>query len=295
MARKQVKFEINPLLGGPSLANRSRSGSPYRELPLSEIDVDPDQPRRMFSPDALEQLSASIKEHGLLSPVLVRVTAGGTYRIIAGERRFRASKMAGLETIPAIIDSSEDSENVLAKQLVENIQREELSPIERSYAIGQLKEQSGWSIREVAAALGVSKGLVQRSLEILSLPEDLQEALAAGASESKVLLLGQVEDLAARTRLVSKLDDLSRAQVEAEVRALNEAVGVKKKPYRGGTDTSSRSKLSVEDRRIAEEIQRTLGTRVQLTRKDLKSGHGKLTIEFYSSSDLYELYRRLTS
>ena len=108
MARKNVQFELNPLLSGPTLQARTVSGSPYRELNIADIDVDPEQPRRVFDDEALAELAASIKEHGLLCPILVRLTAGGSYRVVAGERRFRASKLLGKETIPAIVESDED-------------------------------------------------------------------------------------------------------------------------------------------------------------------------------------------
>ena len=203
---KQIKISNNPLFSGPSLEARSAAGivanGPYRELQISDIDVDPNQPRRVFSEEGLAELAGSIKEHGVLCPILVKAAEGGTFRLVAGERRLRASKLAGLDKIPAIIDSSNDSEGTkLAKQLVENVQRESLSPMEKALAIGQLKEQTDWSIREIAKQLGVSKGFVQRSLEILALPEDLQAALISGASESKVLILAKVEDKVARSIL----------------------------------------------------------------------------------------------
>ena len=173
MAKKQVKFDINPLLSGPSLAERAISGSPYRELPIDDIDVDIDQPRRVFDKESLDELAASISEYGVINPITVKVMPGGTYRLISGERRLRAAKQAGLTTISALVDASDlDDPNRLGKQLVENLQRENLSPMERALAIGQLKETYGWSIREIAKRLGISKGLVQRSLEALALPED---------------------------------------------------------------------------------------------------------------------------
>ena len=218
MARKTLKFEMNPLLGGPTLEARTRSGSPYRLLPLAEIDVDPDQPRRNFDTEALAGLAASIKEHGVICPILVKVTAGGTYRVVAGERRLRASRLIGLETIPAIIDSEDaDENNTLAKQLVENLQREDLSAIERALAVGQLRDRYGWSVREIAKKLGASKSLVQRSLDVLGLPEDLREALQLGASESKVLMLQQIEDRETRKALLERIEELSRNELELEI------------------------------------------------------------------------------
>jgi ParB family chromosome partitioning protein len=296
MARKNLKFELNPLLSGPSLEARTKSGSPYRLLPLSEIDVDPDQPRRSFDAEALAELAASIKEYGVLSPILVRVTAGGTYRVIAGERRLRASRLLGLDTIPAVIDGDDNEEkNTLAKQLVENLQRQDLAPMERAQAIGQLRDRYSWSVREIARRLGASKSLVQRSLELLELPDDLQAALLSGAAESKIHLLRQIEDGDVRKELLGQLDDLSRDALEQKIQQL---LGGAAELSRGGTEKQAKRRknsLSADDKRIIDEIQRAVGTKVQLLRTRNKAGQGRLIIEFYTDDDLGEVHRRLTN
>lgn len=292
MARKKtLALEKNPLISGPTLAERSIAGSPYRDLRLSDIDVDPNQPRRNFEESALQDLAASILEYGVLNPILVTPLDGGTYRLVAGERRYRASKIAGLDTVPAVIDRGEGVG--LAKQLVENIQREDLSPLERAQAIGELREAEQWSIREIASRLGVSKGLVQRSLEILALPDDLQAALAAGASESKILLLGQVEDPELRKELLARVDDYTRAQLEKAIKQLTEGGA---ELYHGGTASKEESsEPNREDKRVTEELQKALGTRVVISRKANKPQQGKLLIEFYSEDDLDSMYRKLIS
>lgn len=285
MAKKPLQFQINPLLSGPTLEARNKSGSPYRELDLAEIDVDPDQPRNEFDPGKLAELAASIKEHGLISPILVRVLPGGSYRVVAGERRYRASKLLGLQKIPVIIDQDEERGEILSKQLVENLQRADLTPLERSEAIYKLKEQNGLSVRELAERLGISKSAVQRSLEIRDLPADLIQALKAGVPESKVLLIAQVEDPKARALLLERVDALSREALDLEVR--------------GGSQSSSHSgtrkavKLSPNDSRLVAMLQRTLGVRVQVVRSAKKPEQGKLTLEFYSEPDLVSLVERL--
>lgn len=297
MNRRNLKMSNNPLFGGPTLESRNTSGSPYRELLIADIDVDPQQPRRVFSEDALTELAGSIQEHGVLCPILVRVAEGGTFRLIAGERRLRASKLAGLERIPAIIDSSDDSDGKkLAKQLVENVQRESLSPMERALAIGQLRDQTQWSIREISKQISVSKGFVQRSLEILALPEDLQAALISGASESKILIIAKIEDKSVRAMLLARLDQLSRLQLEEEIKEILEG-NVDPKLYHGGTKAQKSIVVnkSVEDERVCDEIQRSLSTKVSITRSKSKPEAGKLTLEFYSTEDLNEVYRRLVS
>jgi len=299
VARKTVKFNVNPLLGGPSLHERAGTGSPYRELALSSIAVDPAQPRKVFNEEGLNELASSIKEHGLINPIRVKALKNGTYQVIAGERRFRAAKLAQLETIAAVVESQDATAGeVLAKQLVENLQRQDLSPMERAIAVGQLRDEFQWSIREISTRLGISKGAVQRSLEVLALPDDLQAALVAGASESKVLLLGQIKDKTLRKEFLNQIEYLSRAQLEEELKLLKRQLKEREsnaETYHGGTSVKEARPASIEDTRIVEEIQKTLGTRVMLSRKDGKDGQGKLSIEFYSSSDLYEIYRRLTA
>jgi ParB family transcriptional regulator, chromosome partitioning protein len=290
MSRRQIRLDQNPLLAGPSLRDRGKSGSPYRELQLSEIDIDPDQPRRVFDTERLEELAASIKTHGVLTPILVRPLGAGTYRLVAGERRYRAAKLAGLDTIPAVIDTSDDEGVVLQKQLVENLQRSDLLPLERAIAFGQLRDRFSWSVREIARQLGVSKSFVQRSLELLELPDDLQAALSDGASESKVLLLAQLPTTAARAKYLADLANWSRQQLESELlRILNKEEGSAAEK----SGPAKRKRISPEDSRIVTELQQALGTRVLLLRRAGKKGQGKLSLEFYSEEDLHEIYRRL--
>lgn len=292
--RKNFKIELNPLFRGPSLESRTKTGSPYRVLPLSEIDVDPNQPRRSFSQESIEELAASIREYGLMNPILVAPTAGGTYRIIAGERRYRACRSLGLESVPAIVDSEDEGgeTSILAKQLVENLQREDLSPVERATAIGQLRDRYTWSVREIAAKLGTSKSLVQRSLDILELPADLQNALLNGASESKVLMLKGIENREMRAELLSLLGEVTREQLEEKIQSL---AGERKIVSHGGTARKKSPGLSPSDRAMVDQIQKALGTKVLLMRSGSKKEGGKLVVEFYSKEDLDDIHRRLIS
>ena len=200
MSKRSFSVVNNPLMAGPALDERSKGGIPYREIPLSAIEADPHQPRQNFDEDKLGELAESIKLYGVLSPILVRSgQLPGRYTLISGERRFRAAHLAGLSSIPAIVNQSDDVEGRnLAIQLVENLQRDDLSAIERAHAIGALRDAHSLSVREIAEKLSISKSAVQRSLDILQLPHDLLHALKAGASESKVLLLAKIEDEAVR-------------------------------------------------------------------------------------------------
>jgi ParB family chromosome partitioning protein len=243
-----------------------------------------------FDEEKLEELTESIRTYGVLSPILVRPGKNpGKYIVIAGERRFRAAGRAGLTSIPAIVDSEQDEtgERTLAIQLVENIQRAELTPLERAHAIGALKESFSLSIRDVAKRLGISKSMVQRSIDILDLPDDLLNALRQGASESKILTIARIEDAGERARLLNSIEDFSRDE-------LNERV-VKKSAPKGKTKGKAAKQQSPEDMRIAEEIQRALGMKVALIRQGASSESGKISIEFYSDEDLQEVFRKLVA
>ena len=181
-------------------------------------------------------------------------------------------------------ETDDSGESTLAMQLVENLQRDDLSPLERAHAIGALKETYDLSIREVADRLGVSKSMVQRSLDILELPDDLMNALRQGASESKVLLLSRIEDEDVRSSYLKDLDTLTRSQIKSEIdKELSEKRG-------------SRSRaLSPEDLRLVEELRNSLGLKVGMMRSGSDGEAGKLIIEFYSEGDLQELFRKLVS
>lgn len=287
MSKRKLVLANNPLLAGPALDEREGAGIPYREVPIAAIERDPNQPRVSFDEEKLNELAESIKTYGVLSPILVRPSkVAGKYTLIAGERRFRASQMAGLISIPALIDKAKDEtgERTLAIQLVENLQRSDLSPLERAHAIGALKDTYNLSIREVAERLGVSKGMVQRSLEVLELPDDLLNALREGASESKILLLANIEDQEIRASYLKDLDVLTRNQLKKDLEKSREE-----------TVSYASRQLSPEDQRISDEIQRALGLKVKMFRPKPDADSGKLIIEFYSNTDLQEVFRKLVA
>ncbi len=286
MSKRSFSFANNPLMAGPALDERSRGGVPYREIPLSAIEPDPNQPRRSFDAEKLQELSDSIKLYGIISPILVRAgKLPGRYTIVSGERRYRAATLAGLASIPAIVSQSEQEEGrTLAVQLVENLQRDDLSPLERAQAIGALRDAHNLSIRDIAEKLSISKSAVQRSLEILQLPDDLLNALREGAAESKVLLLAKIDDESLRATYLKDLDVLTRSELEKNLQV--------KKTVEANDDNIQRA-VSAEDLRIADEIQRALGMKVRLTRPNPQAENGKLTIEFYGDGDLQIVFRKL--
>lgn len=293
MSRKTVSFDINPLFSGPTLDARTRSGSPFRLIPIADIDVDPDQPRRTFNSESIAELAASISEYGILSPILVRPNGAGTFKLVAGERRLRACKLLGLESVPAVIDSESGRDgDILAKQLVENLQREDLGTMERALAIGQLRDQFSLSVRDIASRLGISKSAVQRSLDVLSYPDDLQAALIAGAPETKVAVLSRVHDREQRKALLAQLDDLSRAQLEALI--AEGTIEVSHRGTDGGIKAGSKA-VEPKDQDIVQQIRQAMGLKVHLLRSTKRPERGKLVLEFYNEDDLGEILSRLTS
>ncbi len=289
MTTKKLSLANNPLFAGPAL--KERVGSPYRELSLDLIDIDPNQPRKVFDMEKLQELAQSIKTYGVLSPILVRSSkTPGRYDLVSGERRLRASKMASKSAIPAVIDANSEigEDGTIAIQLAENLQRSDLHPLERAQSFGTLHDAYGLSVRDIADKIGVSKSMVQRSLELLSLPDDLLNALKEGVSESKVLLLAKIEDRAVRASYLADVDGLSRDAIAKSIKN-----GGTAKNSINGNETERH--LSPEDVRLVDEMQRALGLKVKLVRSNADEDKGKITVEFYSSHDLQELFRKIVS
>ncbi len=192
-------------------------------LKLSMVDPKSDQPRKYFDKEALEELAESIKENGLLQPILVREYGEGRYQIIAGERRFRASKIAGLEEIPAII-LDRDDKKAAEIALIENIQREDLNPIEEAMAFRALAEEYGLTQEELAQRVGKSRSAVANSTRLLDLPEEILEMVANGdisAGHGRTLL--GVKNRENMLLLANKTVefDYSVRQLEEEVKKIN--------------------------------------------------------------------------
>ena len=212
----------------------------------------------------------------------------GKYILIAGERRFRAAQTIGLTSVPVLIDQAGDEtgERTLAMQLVENLQRADLTSLERAHAIGALKETHQLSVRDVAEKLGISKSMVQRSLDILELPDDLLNALREGASESKILLLANIENEEIRASYLKDLDVLTRSQLKRDL---------EKSETENDVELTKPRTLSPEDQRVTDEIQRSLGVKVKMLRSKPESEAGRIIIDFYSNDDLQEIFRKLVN
>ena len=207
-----------------SLEDKQNSGeNVITMLKLVMIDPKIDQPRKYFDPEALEELSDSIKQNGLLQPILVREYGDGRYQIIAGERRFRASKLAGLEEIPTIILDSDDKK-VAELSLIENIQREDLNPIEEAMAFKALADEYGLTQEELSQKVGKSRSAIANSTRLLDLPDEVLEMVANGdisAGHGRTLLgLKERENMLILANKVVEFD-LSVRQLEEEVKRIN--------------------------------------------------------------------------
>jgi ParB family transcriptional regulator, chromosome partitioning protein len=176
-----------------------------RVIPVDNITPNPDQPRMVFDPDALHELSASIREHGVLQPILVRPLGANRYQLVAGERRWRASREAGLDTIPALVEELDD-ETALEIAIIENLQREDLSPLEEATMYDRMVRDHGYSIRKLADKLGKDKGYVENRLRLADAPEEIRELVSVRKDTlSHAYELLKVTDEKKRRRLAARV------------------------------------------------------------------------------------------
>ena len=250
------------------------------EVDINSILPHPRQPRTVFDEDALHELSASIKEVGVLQPPVVRSMGNGTYELIMGERRLRASKLAGLKSIPVIIRQTKDEE-LLREALLENLHRSQLNPLEEGAAYQNLLNDFGYTHDELATKIGKSRPAISNTLRLLNLPASVQRKIAAGvlsAGHARALLAitddHEIESLA--SRIIS--EGLSVRAVE-ELVALMGKDG-KSEPTRSGKKISTPSPLLKE---VSNQLEDALDTRVQV---ELGKEKGKITIEFADLDDL---------
>ena len=248
-------------------------------LPLREIEPDPAQPRKQFDDDALNQLADSITENGLLQPIAVRPKKLGTgYIIIAGERRWRAARLAGLDEVPVIIKDVSD-EQAAALALIENLQREDLNPIEVAEGCHQLIEKYGLTQETAAKKLGESRSSVTNSLRLLALPQEVRHKVSEGilsAGHAKVLLGLPTQELMQQAAEEIEANGLNVRQTEALCKKLAKPAKLPKpKP-----DPFNRPKRAVE---IEAALKEVTGSEVHVEYKD---GKGSLKIDFYSDEML---------
>ncbi len=181
-----------------------RTPTAVRDIPIERVVPNPDQPRMTFHEETIQELAASIREHGVLQPILVR-PQGDEFQIIAGERRWRASKVAGKETVPAIVERFDDA-TALEIALIENLQREDLSPLDEATIYKKMTDELGYSIRNLATKLGKDKGYVENRLRLASAPDDVREMVAQRYDTlSAAYELMKIEDKRRRRSLVKRV------------------------------------------------------------------------------------------
>lgn len=244
-------------------------------LPMREIEPDPGQPRKTFDNETLAELSASIAEHGLLQPIAVRPKPSGGYLIVAGERRWRASRMAGLTEVPVIVKDVTD-EQAMELALVENLQREDLDPVEEAAGIRELMTRCDLTQEQAARKLGKSRSALANSLRLLSLPETVLELLKSGfitIGHAKVVLGLPTPELQEEAAQMIADNQLNVRQAEALCKKLA-------KPAKEPVAAPLPSALPVE---VEESLKQALGSEVRVAYHD---GKGKLTVHFYSDDQL---------
>jgi ParB family chromosome partitioning protein len=271
--------------GLDALIPRAASTTPVpADIPIERIERNPYQPRTVFEVDQLDQLRASIVAHGVLQPVLVTETLEG-YRLIAGERRVRAAQLAGLTRIPAIVRQAAGREQ-LELALVENLQRADLNAVEEAHAYRQLVDEFGLSHDQIAVRVGRARSTVANTIRILELAQATLDAIGTGrisAGHGRALL-GLDPPRQADLLALTERRGLSVRQVEELARRLREEPGTAG-PARAAVT------LDGEMERVEEDLRRSLGTKVRLTRS--RKG-GRIIIEWYGEDELGRLYERLT-
>lgn len=263
-------------------------GSALQEIPITQIRPNPHQPRKHFDEETLSSLAASIQELGVLQPVLVRTEGDDEYELIAGERRWRAAKRAGLQTVPALVRTVSELESV-EQALVENLHRQDLNPLEEAAAYQQLIEDFGLTHEQLATRVGKSRASITNVLRLFQLPATVQRLVGEGqlsAGHAKALL--GTPDRAFQESLARKVvtEGLSVRSTEEAIRLRNEL---------GQTERRPRVAAAERDPGYAELeafLSEYLSTRVQVAPKGKRNGH--VTIEFADLEDLERIFRAIT-
>ena len=269
---------LTPTTGKKNItALRSDGGERIWLIPVSDIKPDPRQPRRHFGASELEELAASIKEHGIIQPILVDEVAAGGYQIIAGERRWRAAALLKLPTVPAIVKILPERQE-LEVALIENLQRADLNPLEEAFAFKRLIEEFGLTQEQVAQKVGCSRPVISNTIRLLALPEEIQQALVEGK-----INYGQARALLAITNKTEQLEILSSMMGEKiTVREL-EREAAKRRP--GSSPRRDPNLLYLE-----EKLRGALGTKVFITQK---GGRGTITIAYFSKEELVGIIKKI--
>jgi ParB family transcriptional regulator, chromosome partitioning protein len=254
-------------------------------IPIGDIEANPKQPRRDFDETSLNELAESIKLHDIIQPVTVSRLTNGKYRLIAGERRLRASKLAGIKDIPAYIRQANDSE-LLELALLENLQREDLNAMEVSLSYKRMMEELDYTQEQVAERMGKDRSTVANFVRLLKLPPDIQLAVRHGdLSMGHARALINVDTIDKQLYIFKEIKDkgLSVRQTEALVRTLYK--------QGGGVKKSSKSQLPAAYQRIEDKLASHYSTRVKL--RHSRNGSGQIIIDYYSQEELNKILRQM--
>lgn len=259
-----------------------QTGDRVKTIPVSAIVPNRMQPRKIFDEEKIKELSSSIKEQGIIQPLIVVQASNGRYELIAGERRLRAAKMAGLTDVPVVIKNV-DTEGMLELSIIENVQREDLNAIEEANAIQELISQFNYTQEEAAARLGKSRVAVANSLRLLNLPKVIQEDVAAGRmSPGHARALLAVSSLTEQLKMRERI--LNAQLTVRDVEKMTQGIGA------STTKTVNRSTpLTPQMKFVLDEVTKSLATKVRLEPDKEKKG-GKIVIEYYTPQDLDRIY-----
>jgi ParB family chromosome partitioning protein len=274
VSKKRLGRGLDALLSSDSLSDRNDPTSDLDEVAISAVVRGRYQPRQAFDDESLAELAASIKAQGLMQPVVVRPRAQGGYELIAGERRWRAAQLAGLRTIPAVIKDVSD-EQASAMALIENIQREDLSPLEEAGALNRLKEEFQLTQQQVADAVGKSRVAVTNLIRLLSLAAPVRDMLQAGEIEmghARALLSLELLEQERLARVV--------ASKGLSVRATEELVRKRQQPVRARRPQEA----DADTRRLERDISEKVGAPVSISHDG--RGKGKLVIAYSNLDEL---------
>jgi ParB family chromosome partitioning protein len=271
----------------PVVAPNTPNSMRIWKIAIEKIAPNPKQPRRTFPQEALQELASSIREKGIIQPILVRQKAGGHFEIIAGERRWRAAQLAGLQEVPAIIKESEDQE-VLELALIENIQRENLNVIEEAEAYDFLIKKYNLTQHDLAQKMGKDRATIANVLRLLQLQPSVRQLVSSNQlslGQAKVLLSisdGKLQESLARKSSEEKLSVRALEKLVAKSR-----LSVHLTPSDDGGDEQLRASMA---KHLGEELQKLLGSKVIL---DYAQGKGRIQIQFYSDAELNQIADRL--
>ena len=276
----------SPTLPHKDLPNEPIEGS-VSMIPVAEITPNPSQPRRQFDPTAMFELTQSVERDGIIQPIIARIVGQKQYQIIAGERRWRAAKAAGLTEVPVILRTADD-QKVLELAIVENIQREDLNPIELAIAFHRMVAELGLSHDQIGEKTGKDRVTIANTIRLLQLPEDLQDLVSAkklSPGHARALLKLQDEHLQRETAERSMREGWSVRQIEEFTRPSKMPSPASEKSKNPGGIIDPNVKAAVS------ELERILGTRVRISEKGRHKG--QIEIEYYSDEDLDRIYNQI--